>query len=189
MKYRNNKTKPTSEIRNNVQNTKFPKTIKLLIIAGHRVAVRTVRVYNTRGRGDLLPNNIILRISSSGDGRQSGATSTADGADGHAASGPTAKHVRFPAAKRTRTAVVAANSRGSHRARGPPGQRSPRIVDRPIGCAKRPRATTALCTGAAARTVYKAGRAPTVRSCLKLMSKENLQALVTLGFDSTICYL
>lgn len=83
----------------------------------------------------------------------------------------------------------AADSRESYCARGAPGQRPPRIVDGPIGCAIRLHATSALCTGTTARTVYKAGRAATVRSCLKLMSKENLQALVTLGFNSTICYL
>jgi len=89
------------------------------------VAVCTVRVYNTRGRGDLLPNNIILRISSSRDGRQSGATSTADGADGHAASGPSSKHVRFPIAKRTRTAVAprTAENRIVHAARRASGRR------------------------------------------------------------------
>jgi len=89
------------------------------------VAVCIVRVYNTRGRGDLLPNNIILRISSSRDGRQSGATSTADGADGQAASGPSAKHVRFPTAGQTRTAMAprTAANRIVHAARRASGRR------------------------------------------------------------------
>lgn len=59
------------------------------------MAVCIVRVYNTRGCGDLLPNNITLRVSSIHDGRQSGATPTADSADRRAASGLRVIHDRF----------------------------------------------------------------------------------------------
>lgn len=84
------------------------------------------------------PTILFYAFRRAATGRQSGDTLTADGAVGGAASGPTAKHVRFAAGKRTQTAVPPPINHESHSARGPSGQRSPRIAFSAIGCAKRP---------------------------------------------------